>query len=732
MIYMTSEKYYSYNEIINPKIKKINENLDMDIQDISPLKYSELLNKDKYLNPCRLLWASYKIQNNLDDSTIKKKIVGARRINKIDGFIRYAKHLDARLEYYIKKMRDVQKDKIVTKKSILDKINSDIHNKCTIDILSNNNNIFTKSMISQLALVPGKDNKGGLKQDNLYETINEYSDSEFININGGLRGFAKLSTTTINNIINLDMIFDYFASTSVLNNDPIRLYRGMSQVFYERNGVPGNTMIMNDLQVGDIINDKGYVSASLDINTSLNPDFFQRNVSNDNIWEVNTSPCCCLFTFLYPPHLPFIMMGDFNIGEFFEDYQLKDKTTMYGFSETEILLPRNFTFRVKNKLQVKNILYMDGNKEEKFTDINLIVCEVVYKLSDAEYKSIKQKNNALDTSFLIYKSNIINRNKCPTSNVGLCGPAYNTYLKEYERKINKFNMKATWFDGNVGIKYVLSPKPLIGGYYDKYIKYKDKYIDLKKSLEGGAKDQVNVIKKSLQQQIDLMSGIIFKSKCCEKKIGAFKENNKKNKTVAKLYESFENLQKENNKVWNSSFDIKNTDNTYNAWKEYIDTTNDFDLLDDANTKLMNRFIYMINNYIFFLDEYLLDKDIINLKKLENGTQICINCNNAKCTLNTNEYYDAPVDVHQSIKCRNMGEGKQIIDVCCNLNNIDQYCMFNFDSFINKLPKIYDDMIKDMDPKKTNRYKMNRDLLIDMIGRIKIMYAKMKIDTKKIV
>lgn len=729
---MSSEKYYSYNELSGPKIKKINETLNTNILDATPLKYSELLNKDKYLNPCRLLWATYKIQNNMKDDEIKKKIVGERNINKVNGFLRYSNHLDTRLEYYIKKVKDIKKETSLTKKDIIKNLYLGVQNKCTLDVLSNDNNIFTKSMISQLALVPGgtgDDTGKSDKSDNLYRTINAYSASAYAEINSGLRGLSKIGSSTLNHIVNLDMVYDYFASTSVLNNEPIRLYRGMDQVFYERNGVLGNTKILGELQVGDIINDKGYVSASLDINTSLNPEFFKRNSSDDNILNINISPCCCLFTFLYPPHMPFIMMGDFNIGGFFEEYQLKGKKSTFGFTETEILLPRNLTFRIKEKLKVKNILYMDGPNEEKFIDINLIVCEVVYKLNNIELKGISQKNNSLDTSFLLYKSSIIDRSKCNKSNVGLCGDTYNAYLKEYERKIKKFNMKATWFDGDVGIKYVLSPKPLTGGYYDKYIKYKTKYTDLKKIMEGGATDPTTIMKEALLQQVELMFGIVMKGKCCEQKMIAFKNNNKKSSIVAKISDSFELLQKENTKVWVRSLkETADDTNIYNAWRKYITETDDVDKLNIVNAKLMNSFIFMINNYIFFLDNYLLDKDIINLKNFGGDKQICLNCNNIKCALDTHEYYDMPVDMHNKIRCKN-GQG---IDLCCNLNEIDQYCLFNFELLIEKLPKVYNDLITNLDPTKSEKYKIMRDLILDTIKRIKLMRAKMKIDEKKII
>ena len=565
--------FYNYNQII--KYSNLERGLGASTFDIQ-LKEEEIYERDVHLNPCRLLWSLYKIEENIPDEEFAKKLVAKPEQTSAAKFIDYSNniskiitkniqlskdkspsHLPKEISKkstlfvsksdemidFISSIKETKQDKQdredKQKRELINKLKNQVSQKCTTDTLLNTNNKIAISIISQMKSIPTEsteenqeDVKKGITRDFFNKSILNYSLIGYEGINGTLRGIIKNpSDETINDIVNLDLIFDKYGVSSVSNEKGMRLYRGMKKVYYLDKGQYKETERVGDLKVGDVITDKGFVSSSLDINTSLGGFFGGENKSDE------TKSCCCIFTFVYPPHLPFIPMADFNIEGIIEKEEAKQQQTAFGFTETELLLPRNFNLKIIKKDLVPELFNLDTKKPKKFINLTIVECEVVFKIdknTDKNFlENLKKTNSHITISALLYKNIIRQRNE------NLSSETKKKYAEMYERKIIKFKIGGqAWFNDpnnkndtiSFVYKFPISKKG--GGEYDKYIKYKSKYIALKNKLDGGNNntinnntinnDTINIDKKNivtelsfpLKTLVNLLISISIEQKCC--------------------------------------------------------------------------------------------------------------------------------------------------------------------------------------------------------------------------
>ena len=599
--------YYSYNELVKLNNKNtvgsdMLENFKNEIGEKEIIKNNtgldqslyNFLNLDIHLNPCRLMWGLYKIKNRLSDEGFSKKLVVIPDETSVKKFVNYSDNLSHRMIKYLDNTYTTYSDKKNNSISIVNNVIKNISNKCTVDTLSNKSNKLANAIITQMVTVPSEG-----RADNLYGSIIDYSSSSYSIINSALRGISKSISSdtfndTVNNIANIDLVFDKYSVSSVGNDKGIRLYRGMSEVYYTRNNVAMKTDMVKDLEKGDIINDMGYVSSSLDINTSLGDFFTGQDKTNIE------KSCCCIFTFKYPPHMPFIPMADFNIDSIVKKNELLKKQTTFGFTETELLLPRNFSLRIVDKIQLDELLNMDSLPAKNYRSITIVVCEVVFDIDNDYLDKIKLVSNNINLSSLIYKNIITKRNKFlfKDNNVK------KKYIDMYKRKVDKFKISKTWFNDAKDNKDTISfvYQELSGGdAYDKYQKYKSKYVNLKKKLYGG--DNTDYIKKisfSLKSLINLFMSISVEQNCCLVDLEQIKKNNDFQhsfmKIIIKNFISFkENIDK-----------ILNFPSYFESVAKRIDTYNIENLFDLLENYVWPSSIIIMDKYSIFIKQSLSD------------------------------------------------------------------------------------------------------------------------------
>lgn len=675
--------FFSYNQIINKNIKPINENIKQELHNKEFFKQSKYLDESIIINPCRSLWAIYKLMNNMSDEQFSKKLlqdIGAKE----DHFINYAENLNKRIDYYLLKTNPKlnQIDREKAKKKLLINLFNNLSDKCTIDRLSSKSNPLANAILSQMLNIPtSKDNN----DDNIYTTILNYSNMGYKHINAALRGEqTNPLDKTINDIVNLDLVFDFYGVASVGNPRGLRLFRGSQDVGFFRNG-NGKfrySANVNELQVGDVIFESAYMSTSMDINSSLNPEFFKFDVKN------KISPCCCILTFIYPPHMPFLPMADFNIENIVSKEEIVNKQTLFGFTETEILLPRYLSLRVVDKIKLNQYLYADSgnhpdeeiNGEVEFNKLTLIVCEVVFNLDKNLLNNIKNIKNPVNVSAMLYKNTIIQRNSNLSQNV------IKKYNTDYERKIDKFKIKKAWFNNptkpDETIKFVLNPNLQMGGeYYDKYVKYKSKYLELKNILEGGQVS--NNILTLLKAMLKLFLVTILEQNCCSNLLGNYKFN--VNGKEAAIGKDFTKLFNDNQKLWKNSvgglsFLTSSNYDIYNTWIKNIYSKN-FNLEKNIIT-ILNMYIKFLNNYNNFLkvnSNNPISSTIINNTIKEN---ICVACEQENKVCKKVLYFDLPITNKVYEQC-SVGTNETLTH-CCDPNTKTVNCIIEHGEYLGKI------------------------------------------------
>lgn len=691
-------KFYTYNEVLNNNITPIKSTLKEDLAKKKIFNQSQYLDTDSYMNPCRMLWGTYKIANNFTDDQFIKKLVGTEYAKgKVDNFLNFTHNLNKRIDYYIAnthpKLNKTQITKL--KSDILKTINDILEGRCTIDKLTNKSNPLANAIISQILVVPNKYsdvNKNDTNDDDdLYDTIISYSGSLYDTINPALRGLSSTppSESTINAIVNLDIIFDYFAVTSVANRQGLRLFRGLDKVFYLRNGINGTADRAQDLQIGDILNDKAFMSSSIDINGSLNPNFFKFSVSD------KIMPCCCILTFVYPPHFPFITMADFNVEDILSKKHLQGKQTAFGFTETELLLPRNTSFKVINKIKLDEYLYMDFSKELKFKGLTIVECEVAFELEDTMVKTIKDIKNPVNVSSMLYKNIIYRRNS------KLSQDSIKIYNQIYERKIKKFKINKTWFNNTNKpydtINFVLKPTLQLGGdFYDKYVKYKTKYLELKNQIDQMNGGQMNSnISNSFKMLLKMFLISLAEQNCCLNMLEKYQF--KKSNVIVNLATNFNKFVSDNQKSWKGSvggLTFLSTKNEYDIYNSWVKKINDKSFNLEKNLMLfLNMFYKWVYNYNSFLLSNVNNVPITStkIKNIQTST-FCVACEQENSVCKKLLYYDLPVTTEIRESCTVYNE---VGNHCCNPDEKTLKCLIEHYTYLNNIyvnfKKIYDNL-----------------------------------------
>lgn len=645
--------YYSYNELskLNGKINTKDSMID---NFKSLIKKKEIIkngtgldeslynfmNMDVYLNPCRLMWSLHKIKNKLSDNDFGKKLVADPSKTSVKNFLNYSSNLSHRMVKYLDHSNLSDLDKKNKSISIVNNIIKEISDKCTIDTLSEKSNKLANAIITQMITVPSEGSS-----DNLYKSIIDYSSIGYTEINSSLRGIAKKHRDSIiNDIVNIDLVFDKYSVSSVSYDEGIRLYRGMSNVFFTRNGIQMETNMVKELQKGDIISDMGYVSSSLDINTSLGS-FFTGEINDDRDMS-----CCCIFTFIYPPHMPFIPMADFNIENIVSKSEIHKKKTAFGFMETELLLPRNFNFKIIDKVQVDEILNMDSLPAKNFRSITVVICEIVYNISSDTLNKIKSVNNMINLSSVLYKNIINGRNSFLFKNED----TKKKYYDMYKKKVNKFKITKTWFndskDPNDTISFVYNDSVKKGGSYEKYIKYKSKYLELKKMIGG---DSVNYIKKisfSMDSLLNLFMSISLEQNCCLIDLKNIKTNNESQLNFMKI------IQK-NFTIFKQEIDkILVFPSFYESFAKRIHTYSIENVIDILQKYIWPTSNIIMKNYMKFIENSLSELKLIpfyNLKDNPRANYTNLN-SSTKASLNQCMICDKKND---NIKCNHTWTSK---------------------------------------------------------------------------
>lgn len=347
---------------------------------------------------------------------------------------------------------------------------------------------FKKYLSKKSILFPYMNSLEQILTDAESKDIEEYkmilhSISTYTISSADINDFSRYGTSqspyTLSMVTHLDYLFDYLLGKVNANRTrSVRLFRGihnntkLSVYSYEEKSKKYITSekIITNLVNDDIFFDKGFISFALDLEIAGG---FGRSG--------------CYVSILYPPFLPFLPMisSGKNVLE-----------TSRGFTETELLLPRNLHFRV---VSIKYII-VDGTVitfVDKMTENarTFIECEIVYakmEIGKRDEKqltivnNIKEKkqnflvNKNIDDLPIVFQEYI----KCAMSSLYYFttierNEAFKLFEMKYVNEFKKIKKsQVPWYlDANCGINI---DSIIYGGkkYYYKYKKYKTKYYRL--------------------------------------------------------------------------------------------------------------------------------------------------------------------------------------------------------------------------------------------------------------
>lgn len=270
--------------------------------------------------------------------------------------------------------------------------------------------------------------------------------------------------------------------------------------------------------------------------------------------------------------------------------------------------------------------------------------------------------------------------------------------------------KRNWFNSfgnNVDTtNFVLNPQ-LGGIYYDKYVKYKQKYLELKENMKGGDNIENN-IKKLLVKQINIIVKILYDQECCEKKLQNYTEANKNNQELRIIYKAFNDMYKKNKTTWNSSISTKapwDLDDKKNYGDWIIQIYHPKKSLKNILNDIWSVIVQIMNQYNLFIKEYLNKQNIVESKLTSKTTNIIENCS-----------YDLPVDESKKKDLNENIDIKENVDICCVVDKKTYKCIYDTGKYFEDLKVVYNDIIREANG---NQYKDIQESAVDKLNKIKI-------------
>lgn len=319
--------------------------------------------------------------NEISDTEIKfEKFIKGDMLNdhkKINELLNPCRSYFAKLSKtdYEKLRLDIRATNHVAKMILIDNFRKNFRERLNI---SHDSSLDDQSSIFKSLEAEAMGILNNYIASDIYNAVYGYTNNDYLAINKIGRGLMNdiydVSWDAFIKMTTMDLFFDVY-SNPLLRKYRWRLFRGVNGdkkvAFLRKNNTTKLfTEHLDDsqsLNIGDILYDNGFSSASLDANSSLNPEFIP-----------NTSQCC-LFTFLYPREMPLEFM-------YIADDPQKRKFT-FGFTETEVLLPRGLYLQVKSFTDVTVPLYDIGI--DKTRTIRLYQLEFVAPIHpNSHYKEL--------------------------------------------------------------------------------------------------------------------------------------------------------------------------------------------------------------------------------------------------------------------------------------------------------------------------------------------------------